>query len=156
MNNQKRRLRSPLDIYFDQLRLTGEIFLVAALHELIKDKCGLDIAALTAPYLGKVDNEPVNQFQSLKEQAILSKLKSDELRAANQLKLTDIRVIKEQFKLEQARKEEGQNFLVQRTETDLHSVTEIVSGTLPVAAASDAFVGSVEHEEASKDLPSLL
>jgi len=130
----------------------GEIFLAAGLQKLLKDNCGLDISAITAPYLDNVGNEPVNQFQSLKEEVILSKLRSEELRAANQLKLTEMKVAKEQHKLEQARKEEQPNFLVQRTETDLHSVTEIVSGTLPVAAASDAFTGSVEHEEAFHNL----
>ncbi|MFC2031951.1 hypothetical protein ACFLUS_01045 [Chloroflexota bacterium] len=152
MAGRKRRSRSPIDDFVDQLRLTGEIFLVAGLQKLLKDDCGLDIAALTAPYLDNIGHEPVNQFQSLKEQAILSKLKSEELRAANQLKLTEMKVTKEQFKLEQARKEEQPNFLVQRTETDLHSVTEFVSGTLPVAAASDAFTGSVEHEEGIQNL----
>lgn len=152
MHNKKRNSQSPLDDLVNQLRLTGEIFLVAALRKTLKDDCGLDISALTKPYLGNIGNEPENQFQSLKEQAILSMLKSEELRAANQLKLTEMKVTKEQLKLEQAHKEEQQNFLVQRTETDLHSVTEIVSGTLPVAATSDAFTGSAENEEAVHNL----
>ena len=135
-----------MDDLVEKLLLTGEIFLVTGIQKALKDDCGLDISAITAPYLDNVGNEPVNQFQSLKEKVILSRLRSEELRAANQLKLAEMKVAKEQLKLEQARKEDQPNFLVQRTETDLHSVTEIVSGTLPVAAGSDAFTGSAENE----------
>lgn len=152
MNSKKKTLQSPLDDFINQLLLTGEIFLVSGLRQLLKDECGLDISTLTAPYLNNTGNEPSNSFQTLKEQAILSKLNSEELRAANQLKLTEMKVDKEQFKLEQARKEGQQDFLVQRTETDLHSVTEIISGTLPVIAASDAFTGSAEHDDTTHNL----
>ena len=110
MTRKKRGSPSPLDGFFEELRITGEILLVAVLRRLIKDKCGLDIPALTAPYLNKASNEPVNNFKLLKEQSILSKMRSQELRAKSQLKLTEMKVDKERFKLDKHTKKNSNPF----------------------------------------------
>jgi len=85
-----------------------------------------------------------------KQQVELARAKTQQLKAAGELKLTEIKVKEKEIQLEKARKQTP-SVSIQKTEMDLHIKTEVISGALELVADSGGVTGSAEQQEATKE-----
>jgi len=99
---------------------------------------------------GKTSPSPEEQYRrdsysiSLQKQQIeLAKAQTQQLKAAEQLKLTEHKVAEKELQLEKSR-QQLPGVSIQRTEMDLHVKTEVITGALELAANSGGLVVSDE------------
>ena len=107
--------------------------------------------------LGKTIPSPEEQYRrdsyniSLqKQQADLIRVQTQQLKAAEQLKLTEWKVAEKELQLEKT-KQQSTGISIQRTEMDLHVKTEVISGALEVVANSGGLVVLGEQQEAHQE-----
>lgn len=86
-----------------------------------------------------------------KQQADLIRAQTQQLKAAAQLKLTDIKVKEKEIQLEKTIQPHTSAVSIERTEMDLHIKTEVISGALELSADSGGVTGSAEQQEATKE-----
>lgn len=103
--------------------------------------------------LGKNTSSPEEQYRrdsysiSLqKQQADLIRAQTQQLKASNQLKLTEWKVAEKELQIEKT-KQQSTGVSIQRTEMDLHVKTEVITGALELAANSGGLVVSDEQQE---------
>lgn len=85
-----------------------------------------------------------------KQQADLIRAQTQQLKAAEQLKLTEWKVAEKELQLEKT-KQQSTGVSIQRSEMDLHVKTEVITGALELAATSGGLVVSDEQQEASQE-----
>ena len=117
----------------------------------VQDQLNIDRSKL---YIKKVEVE-VAQAERKQAEAMLQaeqlKLKQqhNKLLSEKQLRLLDLRIEEKEVEIDKARNSLG-NLLGQRTEVDLHIMTEPVAGTLEVTANPSGLTGSTEQQEGYK------
>lgn len=106
---------------------------------------------------GKTTPSPEEQYRrdsysiSLQKQQIeLAKAQTQQLKAAELLKLTEWKVAEKELQLEKSR-QQSTGVSIQRTEMDLHVKTEVITGALELVATSGGLVVSDEQQEAYQD-----
>jgi hypothetical protein len=106
---------------------------------------------------GKIKPSPEEQYRrdsysiSLqKQQANLIRAQTQQLKAAEQLKLTEWKVAEKELQLEKTR-HQSTVMSIQRSEMDLIVRTEVITGALELAATSGGLVVSDEQQEASQE-----
>lgn len=106
---------------------------------------------------GKTDPSPEEQYLinsykiSLQKQQIeFAKAQTQQLKAAEELKLIEAKVAEKELKLKQTR-QQSEGISIQRTEVDLHVKTEVISGALEVVANSGGLVVPGEQQEAHQE-----
>jgi hypothetical protein len=85
-----------------------------------------------------------------KQEAELTRSKTQQLKAAAQLKQIEYRNAEKELQLEKAR-QESTEVTIQRTEMDLHVKSEIICGSLGVVANSSGIVVPAEQREAYQE-----
>ncbi|MFC1962777.1 ATP-binding protein [Chloroflexota bacterium] len=114
-------------------------------------------SALEKRLLGKTTPSPEEQYRrdsyfiSLqKQQADLERAQTQQLKAAEQLKLTEWKVAEKELQLGKT-KQQSTGISIQRSEMDFHVKTEVITGSLDLAATSGGLVVSDEQQEASQE-----
>jgi len=85
-----------------------------------------------------------------KQQVELAKAQTQQLKAAEQLKLTEFKVADKELQLEKT-KQQSTGISIERTELDLHVRTEVISGTLDMVADSGGLMVPDEQKEACQE-----
>ena len=106
---------------------------------------------------GKTSPSPEEQYRRdsynialQKQQADLIRAQTQQIKAAEQLKLIEARAAEKELKLEEAR-QQSTGISIQRTKLDLHVETEVITGALELVATSDGLVVSDEQQEAYQE-----
>lgn len=106
---------------------------------------------------GKTSTSPEEQYRrdsysiSLQKQQIeLAKAQTQQLKTAEQLKLTEYKVADKEIQL-QISKQKSAEVSIERTEMDIHVKTEVVSGALEVVANSGGLMVLGEQQEAHQE-----
>lgn len=106
---------------------------------------------------GKSVSSPEEQYRKdsynislQKQQADLIRAETQQLKAAEQLKLTEWKVAEKELQLEKT-KQKSIGVSIQRSEMALHVKTEVITGALELAATSNGLVVSEEQQEASQE-----